>query len=75
MKKSKVMCFSKLGKVGNETFLYDDVNQDVDTYNYLGFVVSSNRSFKNAERNITAKASKALFNLKSLFNDTHISLL
>ena len=41
---------------------------DTTTYSIVSY-----GSFTNAERNMTAKASKALFKRRSLLNDTHIS--
>jgi hypothetical protein len=72
--KSQTMHFTKTGKSDNHTFSFNDQSLEwVNNYSYLGLELSSNCSFRKAEENMCRKASKAMFKLKSLLNNTNIS--
>lgn len=73
-KKSKIMCFSKTGKKNTSSFYLNDMRlETVQNYCYLGLELSSNCSFKSAEKVMAEKAKKALFKLKSLLYNTNIN--
>lgn len=64
--KTKVMIFSKSGKLTVDNFLLNNTRLDiVKTYTYLGIDVHATGSFSNAMQTLCKKAQKALFKLKS----------
>ena len=72
--KTKVMVFSKSGKA-NEKYGKFTIGQtlleNVDQYKYLGVDISANGRFSIAEKNLSMKASRALFSIKqSIFDKT-----
>ena len=72
--KSKVVIFSKNGRVSKDRFMFS-VGQTclecVDQYKYLGVHVAANGRFLVAEKMLSLKASRALFSIKqSIFDST-----
>ena len=72
--KSKVMTFSKTGRMVKDKFRFvigkDDIEY-VNQYKYLGVIFTSNAKFSVAEKNLSMKASRALFSIKqSIFDKT-----
>lgn len=70
--KSKIMIFSKNGQVSKDRYKFV-VGQTrlecVNQYKYLGVNVSASGKFLTAEKNLSLKASRALFSIKqSIFN-------
>ena len=68
------MVFSKSGKA-NEKYGKFTIGQtlleNVDQYKYLGVDISANGKFSIAEKNLSMKASRALFSIKqSIFDKT-----
>ena len=72
--KSKVMTFSKTGRMVKDRFRFvigkDDIEY-VNQYKYLGIIFTSNAKFSIAEKTLSIKASRALFSIKqSIFDKT-----
>ena len=71
--KSKVMIFSKSGRVPKDHNLFkvgENVLEYVSQYKYLGVNISSTGKFLVAEKTLGLKASRALFSIKqSLFSN------
>ena len=72
--KSKVMTFSKTGRMVKDQFRFvigkDDIEY-VNQYKYLGVIFTSNAKFSIAEKTLSMKASRALFSIKqSIFDKT-----
>ena len=73
MAKSKTMCFSKGRHNPVHQMKYNDIElEQVQSYSYLGIELSSNGSFKAAEKCMSSKAQKALFKLKTLLTDSSL---
>ena len=72
--KSKVMVFSKTGRLVKNKFRFVvgmDELEYVNQYKYLGVIFTSNAKFSVAEKTLSMKASRALFSIKqSVFNKT-----
>ncbi|MEW8545934.1 MAG: reverse transcriptase family protein, partial [Candidatus Thiodiazotropha sp.] len=70
--KSKVMVFSKSGRLPKDAFTFfvgEDELEYVKQYKYLGVNISSTAKFSVAEANLSLKANRALFSIKqSIFN-------
>lgn len=75
--KSKVMIFSKNGHVNKNhyKFVVDQNHLEcVNQYKYLGVNVSANGKFLAAEKQLSLKASRALFSIKQgIFNTDNIT--
>ena len=71
--KSKVMVFSKVGRTKTDKFNFVINSSAVDyvtSYKYLGINISNTGKFALAEKNLSLKASRALFSVKqSVFNN------
>ena len=71
--KSKIMVFSKGGRTTKDKFNFVINNSYVDhvtSYKYLGINISNTGKFALAEKNLSLKASRALFSVKqSVFNN------
>jgi hypothetical protein len=68
------MCLSRSGTLTETEFKIKDLTlEEVKTYNYLGVKLANCVSFKEAEADLTQKAMKALFKLKSMLHDTNLS--
>ena len=50
----------------------DTIVEQVQHYSYLGILISSNGSFRQAEHSMAAKSKKALFKLQSLLANSNI---
>ena len=73
--KSKVMCMQKSNKPDESEFSINSTPiEKVQNYCYLGIDIASSGSFKQAEKSIANKASKALFKLKSLLYHVDIDI-
>ena len=73
MSKTKTICFKKSNKKENVNFQCNGCNiENVDSYSYLGIEISSNGSFKPAEKCLFEKAQKATFKLKGLLSQTSL---
>lgn len=71
--KSKIMCFSRLGKVSKEIFkLNGDALDEVQTYPYLGIEISNTGNFNSAQKSLKNKAQRALFKLKKLLYGSNL---
>ena len=72
--KSKVMVFSKTGRLVKNKFRFVigmDELEYVNQYKYLGVIFTSNAKFSVAEKTLSMKANRALFSNKpSIFNKT-----
>ena len=70
--KTKIMVFSKGGNKICNKFKYvinDSELEYVTSYKYLGINISNTGKFALAEKNLSLKASRALFSVKqSIFN-------
>ena len=67
------MVFSKGGRTAKDKFNFVINNSSVDyvtSYKYLGINISNTGKFASAEKNLSLKASRALFSVKqSVFNN------
>ena len=72
--KSKAMCFTKQSKKQTvKVKLDDDILEQVDTYNYLGFEITCCGSFKNAQAVLCNKGMKAMYKLRKLLCDVNLT--
>ena len=73
--KSKVMTFSKTGRMLKNRYKFvigtDDIEY-VNQYKYLGVIFTSNAKFSVAEKTFSMKASRALFSIKQSIFDKNI---
>ena len=70
--KSKIMVFSKSGRVSKDKFMYNlggDEIEYVNNYKYLGVNLSNSGKFSVAEKNLSLKANRALFAIKQSIFD------
>jgi len=71
--KSKMMCFSKQGKLIKEQFTIQGKSvEQVKSYTYLGVEIKNSGSFNLAQKSLTNKAMKALFKLKNLLSGSNL---
>ena len=64
--KTKCLCFNTTGKLVRNCFsINDDAIEDVNHFKYLGFVVSSNGKVSRGLKNLSDRANRAFFSLKS----------
>ena len=73
--KSKVMVFSKSGRMSKDHYIFTighAVFENVNQYKYLGVNISANGKFMTAEKNLSLKASRALFSIKQSIFDSNI---
>ena len=73
--KTKIMIFSKNGKATGDHFQFTVGNSTleyVNSYKYLGVEISANGRFLLAEKNLSLKASRALFSIKQSIFDSSI---
>ena len=73
--KSKVMVFSKSGRMSKDQYIFTighAVLENVNQYKYLGVHISANGKFMTAEKNLSLKASRALFSIKQSIFDSNI---
>ena len=72
--KSKIMIFTKNGQVAKDRYRFKIGQiclEQVSSYKYLGVDISSSGKFSLAEKNLSLKASRALFSVKqSIFNNS-----
>lgn len=70
--KTKVMIFNKRGKIFNEEFMYGDIPiMCTAAYTYLGLQLNLAGNFGDAITNICNKASKALYKLNHLLDNSY----
>ena len=73
--KSKIMTFSKTGRLANNKFKFNIDNDELEyvkQYKYLGVIFSSNGKFSAAEKTLSMKANRALFSIKQGIFDKSI---
>ena len=73
--KTKIMIFSKNGKATGDHFQFTvghSTLEYVNSYKYLGVEISANGRFLLAEKNLSLKASRALFSIKQSIFDSSI---
>lgn len=73
--KSKIMLFSKSGRLKKETHPFiigNKILEYVNQYKYLGVNISSTGKFLVAEKTLSLKASRALFSIKQSVFHNHI---
>lgn len=73
--KSKVMTFSKTGRIFKDRFRFVVGKYDleyVNQYKYLGVIFTNNAKFSVAEKTLSMKASRALFSIKQSVFDKSI---
>lgn len=72
IRKTKIVIFNKSGHVINEKFPLENLHLEcVNKYRYLGIIMSSCGSFKEARSDLYNKALKASFKLFKDLNSTH----
>ena len=70
--KSKIMVFSKTGRVSKDKFRFNLGGEEmeyVNHYKYLGVNISNTAKFSVAEKNLSLKANRALFSIKQSIFD------
>ena len=70
--KSKIMVFSKAGRVSKDKFRFNLGGEEmeyVNHYKYLGVNISNTSKFSVAEKNLSLKANRALFSIKQSIFD------
>ena len=68
--KSKIMTFSKTGRLTKNKFKFNIDNDELEyvkQYKYLGVIFSSNGKFSATEKTLSMKANRALFSIKQGF--------
>ncbi|MCU7801324.1 MAG: hypothetical protein KZQ70_14625 [gamma proteobacterium symbiont of Lucinoma myriamae] len=73
--KSKIMIFTKNGRVAKERYRFtigQNCLEHVNEYKYLGINISASGKFSIAEKNLSLKASRALFSIKQGIFDNSI---
>ena len=73
--KTKIIVFSKSGRTCADrfNFIVGQTNLEcVNSYKYLGVEISANGKFLTAEKNLSLKASRALFSIKQSIFDNSI---
>jgi len=72
LKKTKVMIFNKLGRIfKNMNFTFGTDTIDIATsYSYLGLTLSPSGTYSLAKKQLSLKARKAIFSLKSLMHSS-----
>ena len=73
--KTKIMIFSKNGRACKDRFQFiigHSILECVNSYKYLGVEISANGKFLIAEKNLSLKASRALFSIKQSIFDSSI---
>ena len=74
--KSKVMVFSKSGRMPKNQYIFtigQAILENVNQYIYLRVNISANGKFLAAEKNLSLKASRALFSIKQSILDSTIN--
>ena len=65
--KTKCICFNRQGKLVRSNFTFQDMLlEDVKSFLYLGFLITSNGNLFSGLRNLAERASKALFKLRNV---------
>ena len=72
--KTKAMIFEKGRRTYHEFFLYDTKIELVDSFKYLGITLFKNGSWYRSQKCIAQHASRALFNLFTIFNNAELSV-
>lgn len=73
--KTVVMVFRQGNRPSNISLKYDNkILKQVKTFTYLGVTLSSNGSFYQAQKSLSAQALKALYSLNSLFDNVNLDI-
>ena len=74
MKKTKCIAFQKQSKINKRSSfsIHGKVVQNVSEFTYLGVNIKSSGSFQSTLKNLSFKASSAIFALNSRFNSNKI---
>jgi len=64
--KTKILIFHKGGRLGECEWVYKGNNIDVNTFNYLGIVLSSGGSIVHATQTLAGKVLRDLFDRDSV---------